>query len=100
MLIRGGDLQNYIKGKRVSRRVTTAPDEFYCLACRTARKAAGGFADCAIKDGRATLTALCAACETVVHKPVPLACISEIESLLDLTITPHPPPKAPAPKEA
>ncbi|WP_370286572.1 helix-turn-helix domain-containing protein [Pseudooceanicola nanhaiensis] len=100
MLIRGDDLQDYIKGTRASRKVTTAPDEFFCLACRTARKAAGGFADCTIKDGRATLTAFCAACETVVHKPVSMARLPDLERLLDLTITGHPPPNAAPPEEA
>ena len=100
MLIRGYDLQDYIRRTRASRKVTTAPDEFYCLACRKARKAAGGFADCTVKDGRATLTALCAVCETVVHKPVSVARIPDIERRLDLTITRHPPPKAPTRKEA
>lgn len=100
MLIRGDDLQDYIKGTRASRKIRTAPDEFFCLACRKARKAAGGFADCNVKDGRAMLTALCEVCETVVHKPVSVARIPEIERLLDLTTTPHPPPNAPARKEA
>ena len=52
LLIRGDDLQDYIKGTRASRKVRTALDEFYCLACRKARKPAGGFADCTVK-GRA-----------------------------------------------
>lgn len=68
----------------------TAPEEFYCLACRKARKAAGGLADCNIRGGRATLTALCASCETVVFKPVPVSRIPEIASRLDLAITRHP----------
>lgn len=95
MLIRGDDLQDYIKGTRASRKVRTAPDEFYCLACQKARKAAGDFADCTVKDGRAMLTAMCAVCENVVHKPVSVAHIANLERLLDLTITRHPPSKDP-----
>ena len=100
MLIRGDDLQDYIKGTRASRKVRTALDEFYCLACRKARKPAGGFADCTVKDGRAMLTAMCSVCEIVVHKPVAVARVPEIERLLDLTTTTHPPPNAAARKEA
>ncbi|SLN41794.1 Helix-turn-helix domain protein [Roseivivax jejudonensis] len=100
MLIRGDDLQDYIKGTRASRKVSVALGEFYCLACRKARKPAGGFADCTIKDGRAMLTALCEVCEIVVHKPVSVGRIREIARLLDLTTTPHPLPDAPARKEA
>jgi len=95
MLIRGDDLQDYIRGIRASRKIRTAPDEFYCLACREARKAGGGFADCTIKDGRAMLTALCAVCENVVHKPVSVARIPDLARLLDLTITRSPPSKGP-----
>jgi hypothetical protein len=100
MLIRGDDLRDYIKGTRASRKVPTAPDEIYCPACRKARKAAGGFADCTVKDGRAMLTALCAVCENVVHKPVSVASIPDLERLLDLTIVRHPPSKGPTGKEA
>ncbi|SHJ80233.1 hypothetical protein SAMN04488012_12213 [Palleronia salina] len=77
-----------------------ALDEFYCLACRKARKPAEGFADCTVKDGRAMLTALCEVCEVVVHKPVSVGRIPEIARLLDLMTTPRPLPDAPARKEA
>jgi len=100
LLIRGDDLRDYIKGTRASRKVKTALDEFYCLACRKARKPAGGFADCNVKDGRAILTALCAVCEIVVYKPVSMAQLPQIERLLDLAITKHPTLSASARKEA
>lgn len=89
VLIRGDDLRNYILAQRQSRKVTTALDEFYCCRCSAARKAAGSFADCAIVGKRATLTAFCAACETVVSKPVSQARIPEIARTLDLTFTRH-----------
>lgn len=99
-LIRGDDLKTYIRATRSRGKVNLSPDQFYCLACRAARPAAGGLADCTVKEGRAMLTALCAACETVMHKPVPVARIPDLAGALDLTITPHLPPDAPEPKEA
>ena len=89
VLIRGDDLRAYILAQRQSRKVTVALDAFYCFRCRAARKAAGGFADCTITGNRATLTALCETCETVMSKPVSEARLPEIRRTLDLTITRH-----------
>jgi len=86
ILIRGDDLRAYIKDQRESRKVKTAPDEFFCCRCGRARKAAGSFADCLIVGKRVTLTALCETCETVVTKPIAEARIPEIARTLDLTI--------------
>lgn len=86
ILIRGDDLRDHIKGQRESRKVKTAPDEFFCCRCGRARKAAGGFADCLIVGKRVKLTALCETCETVITKPIAEANITEIARTLDLTI--------------
>lgn len=88
-LIRGDDLRDFIKAARDSRKVKTQIDTFYCFRCRKERRAAEGLVDCMIKANRATLTALCEACETVVSKPVPEARIPEIARTLDLKITRH-----------
>ena len=85
--IRGDDLRNYIKDQRKGRKVQTGLYEFYCLRCRTSREAAESMADCKITGNRATLTALCKTCETVVCKPVALARLPELRQSLDLTIT-------------
>lgn len=85
-LIRGDDLKAYILSQRKSQKSKTAPNTIYCVCCRKARRPAGGLADCTIKGNRATLTALCEVCETVVSKPVAKALIPEIAQLLDLTI--------------
>jgi len=86
-LIRGDDLRAFIKGQREGRKVKTGLDEFYCLPCRAARKAAGSMADCDIVGTRAKLTALCERCDTLVTKPIEKARIPEIARILDLTIT-------------
>ena len=88
-LIRGDDLRVYIKAQRNKRSVKTRIDTFYCVRCRAARRAAEGMADCDIQNGRATLTALCEFCETVLSKPVAVARIPEIAMTLDLKIKRH-----------
>lgn len=87
ILIRGDALRDYIKAQRGGRQIQTRVDQFFCLPCRKARGAAGGMADCSITNQRATLTALCEVCETVMQKPVAVARIPEIARTLDLTIT-------------
>ncbi|MBL3703371.1 helix-turn-helix domain-containing protein [Sulfitobacter sp. BDSS02] len=87
VLIRGDDLRDYIKSKRESRSTKTKINTFYCFSCRKERGAAGGMADCEIKNGRAKLTALCEACATVVSKPVAKVLIPQIVRTLDLKIT-------------
>ena len=86
-LIRGDDLRAYISGQRKSRKTKTTPDTIYCVCCRQTRKPAGGMADCIVTGSRATLTALCDVCETVISKPVSKGHIPEIARRLDLTIT-------------
>lgn len=86
-LIRGDDLRDYIKSKRADRKVKTSIDTFYCMRCRKERRAAEELADCTIKGSRATLTALCETCETVVSKPIAQARVTEIARVLGLIIT-------------
>lgn len=86
-LIRGDDLRAYIHSQRKGRKSRTTPDTIFCVCCRQPRKPAGGIADCTINGNRATLTALCDVCETVISKPVAKARIPEIARILDLTVT-------------
>lgn len=88
-LIRGDDLRKHIKSKRRSRSGKLLIDRFYCVRCRKEQEAAEGLADCDIRGLRATMTALCATCETVVSKPVAVARVPEIAQTLDLKITRH-----------
>jgi Helix-turn-helix domain len=86
-LIRGDDLKAYIRSQRKFRKSKTAPDTIFCVCCRQTRRPAGGMADCTVTGNRATLTALCDVCETVISKPVAKARIPEIARILDLTVT-------------
>lgn len=85
-LIRGDDLRDYITAQRADRKVKTDLCEFYCLRCRKGRAPAAQMADCKIEGKNAMLTALCDVCEGVVCKPISLARLPEVRSILDLTI--------------
>ncbi|MEL7284561.1 MAG: helix-turn-helix domain-containing protein [Pseudomonadota bacterium] len=91
VLIRGDDLCKFIKEQRAGRKIETAPDEFYCVCCKKARRAAEGFADCTITGNRVKLTAFCEVCETVVSKSISEARIRIISRTLALTIKRHEP---------
>ena len=86
VLIRGDDLIDHIKAQRKNGKVNTGPGEFYCLACRAARKPAGNMTDCTVNSHRATLMALCNTCETAMFKPVSKARLPGLERIMDLTI--------------
>lgn len=83
-LIRGDDLKHFIQNRRKARKSQTALHQFYCLGCRSARDAAGGFAECLINRNRATLKALCDKCGNVVNKPIAKSRLSELEGKLEL----------------
>jgi len=88
-LIRGDDLRDYIKAQRSKRKSPTEPDTFFCVVCKRPRHAAANMADCTIIGNRATLTALCATCETIVSKPVAKSSVTALARILDLTIKRH-----------
>ena len=87
--IRGDDLRDYIKAQRSKRKSPTEPDTFFCVVCKRPRHAAANMADCTIIGNRATLTALCATCETIVSKPVAKSSVTALARILDLTIKRH-----------
>lgn len=89
LLLRGDDLRDFIKNQRDGRKIKIALDHFFCLRCRASRGAAASLADCEVSGNRATLTALCEVCETVVCKPIAQTLIPQIARTLDLTITRH-----------
>lgn len=88
-LIRGDDLREYIKARRSKRKSPTEADTFYCVACKRPRHAAANMADCTIIGDRATLTALCATCETIISKPVVKSNVTTLARIFDLTIKRH-----------
>ncbi|MCH2164228.1 MAG: helix-turn-helix domain-containing protein [Marinovum sp.] len=90
-LLRGEDIITYIKAARDARKTKVAQDAFYCLKCRAAREPAGGMVECTRTESRASLTALCEICETLMHKPVAPDRLPELERVFDLTITCSPP---------
>ena len=87
ILIRGDDILAFLKRQRAARKITVGSDEFFCLACRAARKPAGNTVDCRLRGERAALTAHCERCGTVLHKPVAASALPNLARTLDVTIS-------------
>ncbi|WP_425090933.1 helix-turn-helix domain-containing protein [Tropicimonas sp. S265A] len=90
-LVRGDALIAFIQGQRQVRKSQLSPDQFYCLKCRGARKAAGRLVDCETDGTRAKLTAMCEACDTIMHKPITHECIASLSEFFDATMRSEPP---------
>ncbi|MEM7720205.1 MAG: helix-turn-helix domain-containing protein [Pseudomonadota bacterium] len=86
-LIRGDDLKAFIRDRRRARKTKIALDQFYCLSCRDARDAAGGFAEHRIDGDRVMLRAICVACGNVMNKPVAMSRLPQLAGRLDLLET-------------
>lgn len=68
-LIRGDELARFLGERQNARRRRCAPDEFYCLRCRTPRKAYLGMTDIVIgSPTRLRVIGLCNVCETRISK--------------------------------
>ena len=85
-LILGGDLVDFLKGRKPPR-ATCKPDECYCFKCRAPRKVALGEVEYAPHGpDRGQLVALCAECTTVMYKRVNLATLQSLKANLTITI--------------
>ncbi len=86
-LILGSDLIAYGKARKRPKQ-KCGPGELYCVRCRAPRTAAGGLAEfIPLTPLSGNLRAICAACETLMHRRVSLRQLPEWEAILDVTGT-------------
>lgn len=68
-LVMGATLREFLKARRAKARRPCSPGHLYCFSCRVPRVPAMGMADFVPQaKGAGKLTALCAACGTVMHR--------------------------------
>lgn len=68
-LIIGRDLKTFLKQREVDRKVPLKADEFFCLSCKKARRAALGITEWTVlPDGRPVLKGFCEVCEKVCQR--------------------------------
>ncbi|ORE90870.1 helix-turn-helix domain-containing protein [Aurantimonas sp. 22II-16-19i] len=91
-LILGAELIAFLD-ERKPKRQHCALHQAYCLSCRAPRDAALGEVDFILHaSGAGMMQALCAECETVMNKRVPIARIPELQAKLAVTIRQAPEP--------
>lgn len=84
-LILGGDLIDHLKVPRRPR-TRCGPGEFYCFRCRTSRRAALGMAEVVHRTATSiNVRALCAACETLMHRRVANVRLADFAADLDIS---------------
>jgi hypothetical protein len=84
-LILGGDLVDFLKGRKTPKQ-TCKPEECYCFRCKAPRKPAFAEAEYQpITPTNGQLIALCE-CSTLMHKRVSLATLDALKGILQITI--------------
>lgn len=68
-LILGEHLQAFLSAQVGERKKRLAPNELYCLRCKSSKSPAGGMADFIPEGvGRGRLTGICPDCESLCHR--------------------------------
>jgi hypothetical protein len=74
ILFQGRALREFLERERRAAKRPCPPGHLYCLRCRTPRLPALGMVDCNLTSPtNGNLKAICAVCETIMHRRVSLA---------------------------
>ena len=86
-LILGQDLRGYLEGKRKAAKRPCPPGTLYCFKCRQPRAPAMGMVEATRQNATTgNLSAICEACDTMMHRRTRLAAIAVIMPNLDVQI--------------
>jgi hypothetical protein len=68
-LIHGGDLVDFLKGRRAAKRQKCGPAQFFCVKCRQPRDPAEGMVEYQPSSAsRGVLVAICPVCEMLMRR--------------------------------
>lgn len=85
-LLHGLDLRAFLEQRRKNAKRPCRPGEMYCVRCRDPKRPAGAMADyLPISETIGNLRGICPDCETLIHRRVSRARISESCGDLDIT---------------
>lgn len=91
-LIRGGDLRAWLEKRREANKQPCPPGTIYCVKCRQPRPPALGMVEYEARNGQSgQLKAICAVCETMMHRAARQSSLAAIMPDLDVRITQAPP---------
>lgn len=78
-LFQGRALRAFLERERAGRKCPCPPGTMYCFRCRTPRPPALGMVDCVpLNSASGNLKAICATCETLMHRRIRLAALDAI----------------------
>jgi hypothetical protein len=84
-LIHGAVLAAWLKKKQSARKHKCRSDEFFCCKCRAPRKAWENITDVVIRnESKLALSALCAACGTVLHRIGSVKKLAEYQKIFSI----------------
>jgi len=88
LLVQGGDLAEFLRGRRDAAKQPCAPGQMYCLRCRAPRQPAGArVLYRPLTPTQGALTGRCAACATRMFRRVSLAKLTAASGDLAVTTT-------------
>lgn len=87
-LITGHALRIFLQAKRSKNKRPCQPGELYCLRCRLPQRPAGDMADFQpVTQKVGKLTAICPACENLMHQRISMATLEQIHTIFNITTT-------------
>ena len=84
-LILGGDLRSFLASRVTKGKVKLAPDQLYCLTCKSPQTPLGlmlDFTPHSATTGR--LTGLCAVCGVTCNRMASLASLTQLSAIFDI----------------
>jgi hypothetical protein len=79
VLFQGATIRAFLSKRNASRKRPCPPGTLYCFKCRTARPPAGNMVDYVpINDVSGNVGAMCATCETIMHRRARKAALATI----------------------
>lgn len=88
MLIRGHDLVEFLKKRRVKNKRPCKPGQLYCFSCRTPKSPAENMAEYTpVTATYGNLTAICPDCESIMNQRINIAKLKQISGKIDITIS-------------
>jgi hypothetical protein len=86
-LILGKDIRHYLQQRRDRQRKQCAPDELYCMRCRSPTKPAENFVELeVISSTKGRITGFCTRCESIINKFIGTASLETYIQIFDLAL--------------
>jgi hypothetical protein len=91
ILILGDELIRFLQARRARRRQPCLPGQLYCVRCRAPKFPAAGMVEYRpLNDKIGDLSAICPACNSIMHRCFSMAKLGKIRAEMDISLTQAP----------